>query len=252
MVHTSRARGLDHRGSLSLWPTRHEHARDDNKQSLVDTWLEDIETPRLQRVHNDSSLSKELSSKVHSRPESTYRLRGPSPGRVFSHNRHNGQVPKASPRKSRREHKQLQELAQDNSVIDRCDEQEPARVRPGIPQIIRPVSAAAVSNFESGKRRSHMGSEDSVVSVISGVRYHPAKKPRHKTRVDRYDTTRAHEPRKAGKIKRKKPGEHGKSNGSRGAGDFSSAREVMDNFNSKSILSNRITVSAPPRDQRLG
>lgn len=91
-----------------------------------------------------------------------------------------------------------------------------------------------------------MGSAGSVVSVISRGQYHFAKKARHKTRSDRYDTTRVHEPRKAGKKKRKKPRDQSRTKDIRRGGDFSSAREVMDNFNSKSILSDRITVSTPP------
>lgn len=94
-----------------------------------------------------------------------------------------------------------------------------------------------------------MGSESSEVSPISGRQHHFAKKARHKTRGDRYDTKRAHEPRKAGKKKRKKPGDQSRTNDIKRGGDFSSAREVMDNFNSKSILSDRITVSAPPPGQ---
>lgn len=250
VLHTSRALGSDHRRSLSLWPTRDEHVHDDNKQSLVDNWLEDIETPRLQRINNNESLSREPSLKAHSRPESSYRLRGPSPNKVLPHNSHNGQASKASHENTRRVHKHLRELAQDDPAIERCGEQEAVRVRPEIPPIIRPVSATAEANFEGGKKRSHMGSEGSAGSVISGVQYHFVKKSRHKTRSDRYDTRRAHEPRKAGKKKRDKTGDQGKIKVSRRGGDFSSAREVMDNFNSKSILSDRITVSMHPSGQR--
>ncbi|KAL2290640.1 hypothetical protein FJTKL_14675 [Diaporthe vaccinii] len=58
---------------------------------------------------------------------------------------------------------------------------------------------------------------------------------------------RVHEPRKAGKKKRKKPGDQIRTKDLRRGGDFSSAREVMDNFNSKSILSDRITMQPTVR-----
>lgn len=244
MTHTSRALGSDQRGSLPLWPTRHEHAHDGNRQSLVDTWLEDIETSR----HNEPR-SKESSSKARSRPGSGHQLRGPSPSRVSSRDSHNGQVSRTLPRKSRGEHKRLRDLVQDKSVLGLCNDQDPAQVQSGVSQIVRPVSAATESNYESGKKRTHMGSEGSIVSVNSGGQYHFAKKARHKTRSDRYDTMRVHEPRKAGKKKRKKPGDQIRTKDLRRGGDFSSAREVMDNFNSKSILSDRITVSTPPSGQ---
>jgi hypothetical protein len=107
------------------------------------------------------------------------------------------------------------------------------------------VLAAPESNHESGEERSLRGSKGSVVSVISGAQYHFVKKARHKTRSDRYETTRDHKPRKPGKKKRKKSGDQGKTKETKSRGDFSSSREVMDNFNSKSILSDRITVSTP-------
>lgn len=244
MTHTSRALGSDQRVPLPLWPTRHEHVHDGNKQNLVDTWLEGIETSR----HNES-LSKESGSKARSRPGSGYQLRGLSPSRVSSRDSHNGPVSKALPRKSRREHKRLRDLVQDKSVLGLCDDHDPAQVQPEVSLIVRPVSAATESNYESGKKRSHMGSEGSVVSVISGGQYHFEKKARHKTRSDRYNTTRFHEPRKAEKKKRKKPGDQSRTSNIRRGGDFSSAREVMDNFNSKSVLSDRITVSTPPPGQ---
>lgn len=252
VAHTARALGSDQRTSPTRWPSREEHALEGNKQSLVDTWLEDIETPRLQRAHKNELLSKEPSPKARSRHGSTYRLRSPSPRREFSRNSHNGPPLKAPPRKSRRELSRLRDLGQENAVPDLCDEQETVRAQPKLPRIARPVSVATESNHENKKKRPRMGSEDSEVSVVSAGQYHFEKKARHKTRTDRYDTTRVHEPRKAGKKKRKKTGDQSKSRGTRRGGDFASAREVMGNFNSKSILSDRITVSASPPGQHPG
>lgn len=249
VAHTARALDPDQGTSPTQWPRRGEHAHEGNKQSLVDTWLEEIETPRLQRAHQNESLSKEPSPKARSRHGSTYRLRSPSPMRVVSHNSHNEPPSKAPPRKLRTERNRLRELGQENAPPDLCDEQETVRVQSKLPRIARPVSAATESNHENDKKRLRMGSEDSEVSVISTGQYHFEKKARHKTRTDRYDTTRVHEPRKAGKKKRKKTGDQSKSHGTRRGGDFSSAREVMGNFNSKSILSDRITVSASPPGQ---
>lgn len=220
-----------------------------NKQSLVDTWLEDIEIPRLQAVHKNESLPKEPSPKARARPRSTYRLRSPSPRRAVAHNRHNEPASKASPPQSRRERIRLRHLVPDSAVLSPYDEHDNVQVQPEVSRILRPVSAATESNYERGKKRPHMGSEDSVESVVSAAQYHFEKKARHKTRTDRYDTTRVREPRKAGKKKRKKTVDQTKVNGTRRGGDFSSAREVMDNFNSKSILSDRITVSTPPPGQ---
>lgn len=246
VAHTARALGSDQKESLTRWPTREERAHGGNKQGLVDTWLEDIETPRLQRVNKNESLSEKPSPKARSRPRSTYRLRSPSPRRAFHHNSHNGPASKASPRQNLRERNRLRDLVQNGAVLDLCDQQDTIQVQPEVSQIPRSVSAGTESNYEREKKRPHMGSEDSVVSVVSAAQYHFEKKARHKTRSDRYDTTRVHEPRKAGKKKRKKTVDQSKGDGTRRGGDFSSAREVMDNFNSKSILSDRITVSAPP------
>lgn len=251
VARTARALDSDQRTSPTRWPRREEHAHEGNKQSLVNTWLEDIETPRLQRAHENESLLKEPSPKAPSRHGSTYRLRSPSPRKVLSRNSHNGPPSKAAHRQSRRGHNRLRYLAQENVVPDLCDEHETVRVQPEIPRIARPVSAATGSNHENDKKRPRMGSEDSEVSVVSAGQYHFEKKARHKTRNDRYDT-KAHEPRKAGKKKRKNTGDQSKSHGTRRGGDFSSAREVMGNFNSKSILSDRITVSASPPGQYPG
>lgn len=231
VAHPPRALGSEHRGSLPPWPTRKEHAHHGSKQRLVDTWLQDIETPR-QQARNNESPSKEPSSRAHPQPGSSYRLRGPSPST-------------AGPQNSRREHQHLRDPAK--------DEQDLAQVQPRISKTVRPVSVATDSDYESGNKRPHpgsqLGSQDSVVSVISGGQYHFSKKARRKTRSDRYDTMRVHEPRKAGKKKGKKPKDQKTTRGTKMAGDFSSAREVMGNFNSESILSDRITVRTPLPDQ---
>lgn len=240
-VATTQALGSDHKASLTLQPSRNEYAHDGEKHGLVDTWLEDIEIPQLQPVRNKESLSKQPSPKSRSRPRSTYRLRSPSPGKLLFYNSHDGQAFKASPGQRLRERKRPRDLVQGNSALDPCGEQVQARVPPGT----RPVLAAPESNHESGEERSLRGSKGSVVSVISGAQYHFVKKARHKTRSDRYETTRDHKPRKPGKKKRKKSGDQGKTKETKSRGDFSSSREVMDNFNSKSILSDRITVSTP-------
>lgn len=244
-VATTQVLGSDHKGSPTLRPNRDEYAHDGDKHGLVDTWLEDIETPQLQPARNNESMSKEPGPKPRSRPGSPYRLRSPSPNKLFSCNSHDGQLFKASPRQRLGERKRPRDLVQRNSVLDLCDEQDQVRVQPGT----RPVLVATESNHDSGEERSLRGSEGSVASVISEAHYHFAKKARHKTRSDRYETTRDHKPRKPGKKKKKKPGDQSKTNETRRAGDFSSAREVMDNFNSKSILSDRITVSTPPPGQ---
>lgn len=232
VAHPPRARGSEHRGSLPLWSTREEHAHDGNNQRLVDTWLQDIETPRLQQARNNDSPSKEPSSRAHPQPGSIYRLRGPSPST-------------AVPQNSRREHQHLRDPAK--------DEQDLAQVQSRISKTARPASVATDSEYESGKKRpqpgSPLGSQDSVVSVISGRHYRFSKKARRKTRSDRYDTMRVHEPRQAGKKKAKKPKDQKGTRGTKRAGDFSSAREVMGNFNSESILSDRVTVRTPLPDQ---
>lgn len=242
MAHTTQAFDSDHKASPTLRPTRVEHTHDGDEHGLVDTWLDDIVTPQLQPVHKNETPSKEPQPKTGSRPRSTYRLRSPSPSRLFSHNGHNGQVFKASPRQRLRERKRPRDLAQDDFVVDLCDEQGKIRLQTGT----RPVLAATESNHKSGRERSLRGSEGSEVFVTSESPNHFAKKARHKTRSDRYDTTRDHKPHKPGKKKKKKPGDKSKRDESRRGGDFTSAREVMDNFNSKSILSNRITVSMLP------
>lgn len=247
MAHTA----SDLRAPVTEWPTREEHAREGNKQSLVDTWLEDIETPRLQPVHNIQPLSKEPISNACSRPGSTYHLHSPSPRRVFAHKSHNVPVLRSPLRQNRRQHRR-RDLVQDNATLDLRNEQDTPQAQAGSPKVIGPVSVATESDYESAKKRSHTGSEGSAVSVASAAQYHFEKKARYKTRSDRYDTMRVHKPRQAGKRKRKKPKDQSRRSENRRAGDFFPAKEVMDNFNSESILSDRITVSTPPLSQLIG
>lgn len=241
-AHTTQAHGSDNNESLILWPARDKYAHDGDKHGLVNTWLEDIETPQLQPLRNDGLRSKDASFGTRSRPESTHRLPDPSPSKLFSYNGHKGQVVKVSPRQRLRERKRPRHLAQGSPVnLDLRHEEYLVQVQPAS----RTAPVARGPHRNRSKEWSQAGSQGSVVSAISGPEDRFTKKARHKTRSDRYETTKDRKPHKPRKKRRKSPGDRGKTNETKRGGDFSSAREVMDNFNSKSILSDRITVSMP-------
>lgn len=242
VAHVSRALPSDHWSYLTSWPTRDAHARDDDKENLVHTWLEDIETPRLQ--FNSGTLSKESNSKAPSRAKPARRSpRLWSPNEARSQTSHDRE---ASHGCSQREQKVPRNLVQDKSALGLGGEHDPIRVAAEMSRVLRPASVATESCHESGKKRPQQDSGGSVASVISsGTHYHFAKKPRHRTRSDRYDTAKVHEPRKA-RGRKKKSGDKSKGTAIRRASGFSSAREVMEKFDSGSILSDRITASAAP------
>jgi hypothetical protein len=244
-VATTQELGSDHEAYLPLRPNRNEYAPHGDRHGLVKAWLEDIETPQLQPVRNNGSLSEEPSPGTSSRHRATHRLRSPSQSKLFFHNSHDGEALKISPRTRMRERKRPRDLIQHNSVLDLCGEQDqvPKPVQPGT----RPVLPAIESSHDSCQEWSPRGSKGSRFSVISEAHDPYAKKARHKTRSDRYETTRGQRAHKPGKDKKRKKRsrDQRKSKETRKGGGFSSAREVMDNFNSRSILSDRITVSTP-------
>lgn len=242
LARTTQTHGLDNNESLTLWPTTdHEYAYDGDKHGLVNSWLEDIETPQRQPLHNNENPSKDPSCRTRSRPESTHRLRDPSPRRSLSYNGHNGQVFNASPRQRYAQRKRPRDPVQGSSILDLCGGQYPVQGQPAS----RAALVATEPHRDRSKERPQAGSQGSVVSAISGAKDQFTKKARHKTRSDRYEVIKDRKPRKPRKKKRKNSVDRGKTVETKRRGDFSSAREVMDNFNSKSILSDRVTVSMP-------
>ncbi|KAG8164881.1 hypothetical protein KVR01_005156 [Diaporthe batatas] len=224
VAHTRQTRGSDNNESLILWPTRaQEYAHDGDKHGLVNSWLEDIETPQLQPIHNNEIPSEDPSFRTRSRHETTPWLRNPSPSKLLSDNHHNGQVFKASPRQRLRERKRPRDLVEGSSIRDLRDEQSPAPEQP-------PSRAALVAtepHRARSKERSQADSQGSVVSVISGAEARFTKKARHKTRSDRYEAMKDRKPRKPSKKKSKNSEEQGKTNKTKRGGDFSSAREMQ-------------------------
>lgn len=110
-------------------------------------------------------------------------------------------------------------------------------------------SEADANGHGKGKKRRQPGpdSQESGSSPApSPPEYNFEKRARHKTKSDRYDTVKQDDGDKNNKPKRRKTRSAAETRRtSRGNSHLASARDVMDNFSSHSILSDRITVSLP-------
>lgn len=218
-------------GSGKLWPTA--FAKDDHsKEKLVQGWLDDIQASGSGFIAGNPPHYKASNSKPLHQPQSL----SPAPWAP-----HGLPLPlslskglgisrlMSQPRETRR-NKRQRSLSDDSSFIapkESADNHRTQRSRSGL--------AARDEYYERGntKRQPGSGPEESGSSPApSSPDHNFEKRPRHKTRSDRYDTVKDHDSGKEKKRKKKKKIDH-----------LASSREVMDNFNSHSILSDRITVS---------
>lgn len=146
-----------------------------------------------------------------------------------------------------RESQSVSARAEDSSIIAPAADPNQRTTRafsPAHQLLLRPEEF----HNNGGEKRQYFefdGSPALQASSPAGHRFE--KRPRHKTRGDRYDAVKLDGDDRGKRAKDKKS--HGvevKRAKRKRQGNMTSAREVMGSFNSESILNGRITVSARP------
>lgn len=235
----SRAAGLNHVNTDKSWRILPPlSAPDGNKwnANLIQGWLHDVEEqkPGTRRADaNGICHAKRSNSRHRARPHPNPVQLSPEPSWAL-----HGLLPLAdaantavqarwSPK--RKEHKRSRTTLQDSSIVALDSDQGPS-------------SAAEGDYYERGNKRRRPGSDDVLAShAPSSASYQFEKRPRHKTRSDRYDVARINEGRPRKREEKTRDGKYVRTQkNSRNA--VTSAKEVMDNFNSKSILTEHMTV----------
>lgn len=233
--HGSRARRSGHRQSEEALPTATDHP-DHSKEGLVHTWLKDLQAPEPRPVVEEEypavSGSRRKRSQAH-----------PSSDDWKQHHRY---VPESylaldslpGTGEGRKRHRHHQGLYKDSSIIAPLDDHH--RFRDRVDTQLRCLPATKECYYERGKIRQQTVSEASSLAsgAIAHADPHFEKRARRRTRDDRYNTIKNDD---AGKDKKSKKKSGKQSRKKRN--NMSSAREVMNNFNSNTILNARITVS---------
>lgn len=241
----SLARRGDDSSSKQLWPNLLAGA-DSNKENLVQGWLNKIgvwkqesldETTRHLEYNNNAS-------DYHIQPHIPHRSPGPwmthdQPFRAAAKNT----TPK---RQKRKRDKYYQADFDDDSIIVLSDGDGYDQV-PNLGDISgdrRSASVVEVGYDNRDKTRHQLDISDSLLSIPSSpMNHHFEKRARYRTRSDRYNVIKNDDSgREKKRTKQPKSKEGPKKN--RKPNYTTSAREVMDNFKSKSILNDRITVSS--------
>lgn len=239
---TSHAHTPEHLGPQICWPTLLT-APDGNKKNLVKEWLDDLEFQRPGTADEEPYHSKRGKSKRFS----PSRPGQPSPEPWKPNN-----LPfladigtaGSSPQSRRREHGHKRSravIADDSSIIVRDDARGLATTLAASSRSHRPTPAVEEGSYFGRRKKTRRANlEDSVTSRASSAANHVFKKrARYKTRIDRYDIIKHDN----GKGKNTKTRSRAESKKSKKRGDhMTSAKEVMDNFSSHSILNDRITV----------
>lgn len=217
---------------------------DDSKRNMVQGWLNNIQALGSGLITGGPTDHTQTSSKHLPRPQSI------SPARRASHallrSRGSGIAESMSQPGGDRRHKRLRASfggREDSSIIA-------PRGLIDSPPIRRPrVNPAAKASYHGRSQKRRQCGPDAGESGSSPVPSPPAhnfeKRPRHQTKSDRYDTVKIDKASKEKKrMKRQQEIAADSKTYNRKRSHLASAREVMDNFNSHSILSDRITVSA--------
>lgn len=232
-------------GPGRLWPTSSATA-DKSKENLlqVQDWLNGLQAFGSGSATGGLPHCKTSSSKPPPRPQSGFTITAPWAAQALpvSLSEMPG-IAKSIPRSHglRRQHHRHASL-EDSSFIAPKQFADKSRAR-------RPSLSPATEerHFHRGKKRrqSAPDSEESGSSPgLSPPRHNFEKKSRRKTRSDRYNTVKINDTVKMKKPhKRKKQAVVEAKNYRKKYDHLASASEVMDNFNSHSILSDRITVS---------
>lgn len=221
-------------------------ATDGNKEKLVRGWLDDIQ------VHGTEQVARTHGTKD-SRPKQRNRLSSPSPTRRAPHGLSLQEClgdaqPLIRPRRGGR-HKGRRALSDDSSIIAPNRHGRPPIIADDDDRIRRPRSSSAAeeSYSERGKRKRQPGAdcdEYGASLTLFAPRHNFEKRARHKTRNDRYDVVKHRDKTKEEtKKKVKEAGAAESQKPKKKRQQMTSAREVMDNFKSHSILTERITVS---------
>lgn len=231
---------------------------DDSKEALVQGWLNNVQAlgsgldargPPAHKPSNPNRLS---------RPRSLPPARG-APN-ALPRSRRPGISESISQSSRERRHRRLRASFNGPNGPDDRDDSSVIAPRPlaDNSRARRPKlkSAADASSHERSNKRPKSGpdSQESGSSPApSPPEYNFEKRARYKTKSDRYDTVKQDGIDKDNKSKKSKTRSTAETRRtSRGNRHLASARDVMDNFNSQSILSGRITVSLPQPSPQAG
>lgn len=205
------------------------------KKNLIQDWLEELQTPKIWPV-DEGYLAERGLQKTRSRAQSAR----PSPDDWKL------QVPQlrdatgslSGTREGRQRQRPRRGPDEDSSIIAPIDDHH--RVRDRVKPHSLCLSDTEECYYERGKKRQQTVSE--AGSLASGALAHAdhrfEKRARRKTRDDRYNTLSFDAAGRERKSKKK----DGKQNKKKGD-VLSSAREVMSNFSSNSILNDRLTMN---------
>ncbi|KAJ4397107.1 hypothetical protein N0V93_001331 [Gnomoniopsis smithogilvyi] len=217
---------------------------DDSKEHMVQGWLNNTQALGSGLIAGGPTHHTPNGSNYLPRPQSVFPARRTSHALLLS--RGSGFANSMSQPGGGRRHKRLRTSSDgrdDSSVIASREFADNPRIRSP-----RLNPAAEASYRERGKRRRQPGPE----AAGSGAGPAPSppahrfeKRARHKTKSDRYDTVKKNDASTDRKRKKTQKDAAADSKKDRLKGShLASALDVMDNFNSHSILSNRITM--PP------
>lgn len=236
------AHGPNQANTDQSWPTLPPlSAPDGNKENLdlIQGWLDDVQVQRpgtRTSDVNDPYHAKNSDTRHHSRlqshpvqssPELSWAPHELPPvadrGTTALHTRHGRRV---------QEHERDWIAREDSSLI-------------ALDYDRRPTLDAEVGYYGRGKKRRRSGSDDSLPSRAPSLAdYQFEKRPRYKTRSDRYEVAKHDKSRPKKRRENKMRDEESNRVKKRKMNPVASAKEVMDSFNSNSILTERMTVGS--------
>lgn len=242
----SHAHGSTHMSFRDPWPTLRA-APDGNKENLVQGWLDDIDGLRSAAPDARHAQFKGSHPKHRSRPQP------PSPKPWLPHgqtsladNGSSGLTRLRSIERGRRESRSVSALEEDSSIIAPAGDPDRATTR-GLPSASRLVLPPEEFHNEREKRQYLEFGDGPPLQGSSPAGRRFEKRPRHKTRANRYDVVKLdHDDRGTGTRDKENHGAKVRRAKRKKQDNMTSAKEIMDSFNSESILHDRITVSASP------
>lgn len=200
-----------------------------SKEGLIHSWLQGLRAPKLRPEDEVGHLAGKSIPSTRSPAQPAH----PSPGCWTPHGLqlpegYRDPHPLSGTCDGRQRRRRDRALDEDSSII------VPIHDR------LRNSAETPSCYYERGKRKQQVDSEasDHNYGASSPADHQFEKRARRKTRDDRYDTVKV-DYHGRGKDPRTKPSNQSTKRGL----NMSSAREVMNNFNSNTILNDRITVS---------
>lgn len=242
--HVSRSH-RHHRGESTRSRPTLMAQHEENKENLVNVWLEEIEARKGGAIDGKTRPSN------HGRADglrSVGQLHDSWTPHGLPFSKTSGDPETTSRVRKRHKRKRGQNQATDSSIIEPVDHRRSTPVIADAIRFRRPPSESEESYYERGKKRQRSDSEESHSSSPPPVNRHQFdKRSRHKTREDRYDTVKHEKAPGKKKNTKKTPQKETGDKGKMKKGQMTSTKEVMDNFASRSILNERISVRTLPK-----